>query len=424
MSLGGPGPLRLAVTGIGVVGTAFGMARYGYGLLLPDMQRDYGLNSAALGAIGAGSYAAYLLAAIVSGARARALGPRATVVGGGLLAMVGMLIAGLSHSAGVLAAGVLVGGASAGVVYPPFSDAVARLAPVARGRTLSAINCGTGYGVAIAAPIAILVGGAWREAWLAFAGCALVTTLWGAHVLPGRSAADEVDQPRAQSVRPRCARSLLLRREAVPLLAGGVVIGLGSAAYWTFAVDHLQHDGSLSVTASRAFLGVVGVASLLSTATGDLVLRFGGRRVFTTAVVLEAASLAALALAPSSLSAALVSAALFGASYNTVVAIEALWSARLYAERPSLGLAVAMAANATGLLCGPLASGALADAVGLTDVLFGGAAIVAAAALLAPRGAIVAGERTAKPAVTSHRGFDDRQDRHSEPGRVIRRRSA
>ncbi len=35
-----------------------------------------------------------------------------------------------------------------------------------RGRTLSEINCGTGYGVAFAAPIAILVGGAWREAWL------------------------------------------------------------------------------------------------------------------------------------------------------------------------------------------------------------------------------------------------------------------
>ncbi len=62
MSITAPGPLRLAVAGIGLVGTAFGMARYGYGLLLPDMQRAYGLDGAALGAIGAGSYAAYLLA--------------------------------------------------------------------------------------------------------------------------------------------------------------------------------------------------------------------------------------------------------------------------------------------------------------------------------------------------------------------------
>jgi predicted MFS family arabinose efflux permease len=393
MSVTDPGPLRLAITGIGVVGTAFGMARYGYGLLLPDMQRDYGLTGAELGAIGAGSYAAYLLAAGVSGARAHASGPRATVVAGGLLATIGMVIAGLSRSPGMLAIGVLVGGASAGAVYPPFSDAVARLAPAMRGRTLSAINCGTGYGVAFAAPISILAGGAWREAWLAFAGCALITTLWGAHVLPGRSSTLAPRRPNAPITGLRSARSLLLRRESLPLLAGGFVIGLGSAAYWTFAVDHLQHDGGLSVTASRAFLGVVGVASLLSTATGDLVRRLGGRRVFTTAVAVEAVSLALLAVAPSSLTVALTSAVLFGASYNAIVAVQALWSARLYIERPSLGLAAAMAANGIGLLCGPLASGALGDAVGLTDVLLGGGAIVAVAALLAPRQPIVTGER-------------------------------
>jgi predicted MFS family arabinose efflux permease len=140
-------------------------------------------------------------------------------------------------------------------------------------------------------------------------------------------------------------------------------------------------------------LGRGGLASLLSTFTGDLVRRLSGRVVFTGAALLEAASLAVLAIAPSSLAAAMVSAVLFGAAYNSVVAVEALWSAHLYPERPSLGLAAAMAANAAGLLCGPLASGVLADAVGLTDVLLGGAVIAAAAAALAPRIAIVAGER-------------------------------
>jgi predicted MFS family arabinose efflux permease len=393
MSVVGPGPLRLAVAGIGVVGTAFGMARYGYGLLLPDMQREYGLTGAELGAIGAGSYVAYLLAAAVSGTRARAMGPRVTVVTGGVLATVGMLIAGLSQSAGMLAIGVLIGGASAGMVYPPFSDAVARLPAARRGRTLSAINCGTGYGVAFAAPVAILAGSAWREAWLAFAGSALITTLWGAHVLPRRRSASETEQATQPSPASRSTRSLLLRRDAVPLLIGGVVIGLGSAAYWTFGVDHLQHDGGVAVGASRAFLAVVGVASLLSTATGDLVLRFGARRVFAIAVTVEACSLAILALAPSTLGAVFISAVLFGASYNAIVAVEALWSTHLYPEQPSLGLAAAMAANAIGLLCGPVVAGTLGDAIGLKDVLFGGAAIVAAAAVFAPREAILDGER-------------------------------
>lgn len=389
----GPGPLRLAFAGIGAVGTSFGMARYGYGLLLPDIQRSYRIDAATLGAIGAGSYAAYLLAATVAGARAQELGTRKTVVLGGLLATVGMVIAGLSHGPLGLAVGVLVGGASSGIVYPPFSDAVAQLPPSLRGRTLSAINCGTGYGVAIAAPIAILAGAAWRLAWLGFAACALLTTLYAARVLPGRAVGRSAPAHPASPAAPGDRGRRLIAPGAIPLLLGGLVIGLASAAYWTFAVDHLQHDGGLSIADSRWFLGVVGVASLLSTFTGDLVRRLSGRVVFTVAALLEAASLALLAIAPSSLAAAMISAVLFGAAYNSVVAVEALWSAHLYPERPSLGLAAAMAANATGLLCGPLASGVLADAVGLTDVLMGGAVIAAAAAALAPRIAIVAGER-------------------------------
>jgi predicted MFS family arabinose efflux permease len=388
-----PSPLRLAFAGIGAVGTSFGMARYGYGLLLPDIQRSYRIDAATLGAIGAGSYAAYLLAATVAGARAQELGTRTMVVLGGLLATVGMVIAGLTHGPLGLAVGVLVGGASSGIVYPPFSDAVAQLPPSLRGRTLSAINCGTGYGVAIAAPIAILAGSAWREAWLGFAACALLTTLYAARVLPGRAVRRSAPAHPASAATPGGRGRRLIAPGAIPLLLGGLVIGLASAAYWTFAVDHLQRDGGLSIADSRWFLGVVGVASLLSTFTGDLVRRLSGRVVFTGAALLEASSLALLAIAPSSLVAVMVSAMLFGAAYNSVVAVEALWSARRYPERPSLGLAAAMAANAAGLLCGPLASGALADAVGLTDVLLGGAAIAVAAAALAPRIAIVAGER-------------------------------
>ena len=39
-------PLRLASAGIGLVGASFGMARYGYGLLLPDIRRTFGLGRA------------------------------------------------------------------------------------------------------------------------------------------------------------------------------------------------------------------------------------------------------------------------------------------------------------------------------------------------------------------------------------------
>ncbi len=384
-----PGALRVATAGIGVVGVCFGMARYGYGLLLPDVRRDYGLSPALLGAVAMGSYVAYLAATALTGTIARAHARR-TAVSAGLLAAAGMAIAGFSRSPAVFVGGVLIAGASAGMAFAPFADAARSVAPAARGRVLAAISCGTGYGVALAAPIAILAGASWRSAWLAFACAALAATWWAARVLPA-------DSPRVRAgaggrERVPTWRDAVCRRSA-PLLAGGVLVGLGSSAYWTFAVDYLADAGALSATASRSFLGVVGVASILATLSGDLVGRVGAVCAYRLAACAEGVAVAGLALAPSSLAAALASAVVFGAAYNAVIAIQAIWGAHVFASRPSLGIAAVMAANGVGFALGPLGAGLLAAPVGLGAVLLLAAGLVAATGVLAPREAIVSRQR-------------------------------
>jgi predicted MFS family arabinose efflux permease len=274
--------------------------------------------------------------------------------------------------------GVLIAGASAGLAFAPFADA-ARAAPVAaRGRVLAAINCGTGYGVALAAPIAIVAGASWRSAWLAFAVVAVLATLWTAHVLPGRVAGSG-----GRGV-PYGWGAVLCRR-ALPLLASGLLIGLGSSTYWTFAVEHLTDAGGLSSAASAMFLGIVGVASVLATLAADLVSRVGPRRAFTATTVAEAGALALLALVPASLVAAIASAILFGTAYNATMAIQAIWSTHVFSRRPSLGLSAALSASGVGLLLGPLVGGLLAGRAGFGPVLLAGAGAVAAASLLGPR---------------------------------------
>ncbi|MEA2186062.1 MAG: hypothetical protein QOK16_1073 [Solirubrobacteraceae bacterium] len=356
------------------------MARYGYGLLLPDVRREYGLDPALLGAIATGSYIPYLAATALAGAFATRLGARRTAVMAGLLAAAGMIVVGVSQTTAVFAAGILVAGASAGFAFAPFSDAARAVPAAARGRVLVAINCGTGYGVALAAPIAILAGAAWRSAWLAFAGLAVLATVWAACVLPSRPG------PGASTggVR-RDLRSVLCQRRALALLTGAVLVGLGSSTYWTFGVGHLIDAGALSSAQSRIFLGIVGVASVLATLTADLMRRIGPQRTFVTMTVAEALALALLALAPLSLTAAIASAILFGTAYNATVGIQAIWSTHLFAARPSLGISAAMSANGVGLLLGPFGAGVLAGPFGLTAALLAGAAVVAAAGVLAPR---------------------------------------
>ena len=287
-----------------------------------------------------------------------------------------MLVAGLSRSPEVFAAGILVAGASAALAFAPISDAAASLASAPRARVLSAVNCATGYGVALAVPVAIAVGAGWRTAWLVFAGFALLAAAWAAWALPRRNG----------SARPAYGWSGVVCRRAVPLLACGVMIGLGSSAYWTFAVAHLQDAGALSAPASRTFLAVVGVAGILATGTGELIRALGAGRAYALLAAIEAGGIALLALAPGSLTAAFASAVMFGATYSAAVGVQAIWSSQLFSARPSLGLSATMAANGTGLMLGPVAAGAAGAATGL----LAGAAVVLASAVFRPRHDILA----------------------------------
>jgi predicted MFS family arabinose efflux permease len=380
-----PGALAVASAGIGVVGTAYGMARYGYGLLLPDIRRDYGLSTAALGAIAAGSYAAYLVGSAGVGALAGRVGLRSLVLAGGASGVLGMALAGLSTGPGLLAAGILIAGVSAAFALPPFIDAAqAYVEPERRARTLASISSGTGWGVALAAPLAIAAGSAWRSAWLAFAAVGVLATAWAVHVLPrgGRGA--------AACALPRLRLGWFVCPRSGPLLAGALLIGLGASLYWTFAVDFLVTGGVLDASSGRLFLVLVGIASIVGTGAGELVERLGSRLAFALLSWALGLSLALLALAAEAPVLAVVSGLLFGSAYNLLVAIQCFWSVRVFAGRPGTGVAAVMFILGGGLLVGPLAAGPLTGVAGMQAVFAAAAIMLALTALLAPREPVTA----------------------------------
>jgi predicted MFS family arabinose efflux permease len=374
-------PLLLASAGIGVIGASYGMARYGFGLLAPEISATFGLGHRAIGLLAAASYVAYVATSVTAGALTVRVGPRAVVGAGGVFAVTGMVIAGTAHSPGVLFAGLLVAGASAGLAFPPFSDVVAdALAPDRRGRVLSAISSGTGWGVALAAPIALLAGSGWRTAWLLFAVAAAAATAWALAVLPGRAT------PARREDVVRLSRSWFVCPRSAPLLAEGLIVGLASSVYWTFAVEHLQRPGGLSIPQSQIVLAAVGVASVGGSAGADVIGRLGARPAHVLAAVAEGAALLLVGLAPGTLATGLASAVLFGAAYNTIIAAQVLRAARVFSSRPSAGLAALMVMNALGLLAGAPLFGAIADRTGLGAVFVAGAALVLGTVVLAPRG--------------------------------------
>ena len=213
--------LRLVATGIAMVGTSFGLARYGYGLLLPDMRASFHLSNAALGAIATGSYAAYLAGTGCLAAVTGRLPSWQPVAAGGLFAVVGMLLVAIAGSPFVLAVGVLIAGASAAFAYPPFADAVAERIPEQRqGRVLALISSGTGWGVALAVAIALIAASSWRTAWVEFAAVGALSTVAAVIVLRrGRRATTDPDPL------PPLSWSWFVCPRSGPLLVGALLVG-------------------------------------------------------------------------------------------------------------------------------------------------------------------------------------------------------
>ncbi len=77
-------PRQLTTAGLLAIAVAFGFARYGYGLFVPEFRGAFGLSTEALGFIAAGAYASYLAALLVTGALVARVGLRLPVVTGGL----------------------------------------------------------------------------------------------------------------------------------------------------------------------------------------------------------------------------------------------------------------------------------------------------------------------------------------------------
>ena len=357
------------------------MARYGYGLFVPDLRADFALSTEVVGLLATGSTAAYLVATSAVAFLTTRGGPRLPVVLGALVAAAGTLMVALAEGKLILGLGVVVAGASPGLAFPPFSDAVARLIePERQDRALTLISSGTSYGVLLAGPIALLAGGAWRAAWLAFAALALVVAAWTARVLPGHG--------RSRAREPWLRTVLSVR--AGPLLAAGFLVGIAIAVYFTFAVDLVARASSLPRSAGPALLVAIGVAGIAGGLAGDLIARIGLRRALWATVAPLTLALILLPLAPASGPAVVSSALLFGVSFIGLTGVLAVWGARAFPQRPDAGLAAMLFLLFVGQLVGPALAGLVGGRYGLAPAFYLSALLVAAIGLLDPGKALPA----------------------------------
>ncbi len=361
--------LGLAVLGSGLIAITYGLARFVFGLFLPEIRADLGLDATGAGIVGALPFISFIGGILGGPAVCHRLGPRWA---GGLavgLAALGLLAIARAPGVAMLGLGVAVCGVSTGLSSPVMAQAVHRaVRPPLRGRVNAIHNAGTSLGVALGLPAMAWLLGAWRSAYLVFALLAVTGAVAAMAFLPRRPASSGAPGGFFPPLRHAQGRALA----RLSSLAGAM--GLVSGLYWVFAPDLAVHQGGLSADDSGWMWLAVGLAGLTGSAAGDLIDRLGAVPTHALALALLAGALGLAAAMPQSAGLMLLSAAVFGAAYMTLTGFYLVQGVRIMAERPALGPVMPLLATTIGQAVGSPLGGWLIDVGGYT-VAFAGFAV-------------------------------------------------
>ncbi len=376
----------LAIGSAGFIATAvsFGPARMGFGLFAPAFRESFTLTTIQMGLIASLIFFGFLCSLPFSNLLSKRAGEKAPVMLGSIAAALGFLIAAHASSGIMLALGVALAGASAGLCWVPFNDAAEQAVPEDKcAGTLSAISTGTAMGVVLTSALFLWVlfgAPEWRLAWKIFVFISLVACVVTWLALPKGPAVGRTGAP---------GQAVFLSKEASPLYAAALCFGACNAVYLSFAADYVVQSGGLpglrdQAAAAVIFIayGLFGIAGLFA---GKLERHVGIMKLLSMTFMAFTASLVMLALMPDIWFGLIVSAALHGAAVMMISAILAFWSLRLFPGNGSRGFTAALYAVALSGAAGPMLAGVLADSTSLTTALLATSLIPLSAAALFTR---------------------------------------
>jgi predicted MFS family arabinose efflux permease len=352
--------LAFVAASVAMASVTYGVGRYAYGLFLPEIRRDFALDTFTLGLIASVGTVVYLLSNIVASAIAIHFKPRTFIVIGGAVTTLGLALVGIATSASTAVEGILLAGAGAGIYTPAQFEAIeAWLLPPWKSRAMGAVNAGATPGKILTGLATFWVQSSWQHAWLAMAAVSFGVTVWNAWLLPKRAIRHD-----GMKAKQHLHFPLFTRAACIPLYGTLIVYGLLFSVYLTFAVDLVSSVGAMKSPVDKLFWPLLGIAGVTTVFTGSAVNRYGVRSLLSVSLPLCGLSYAMLALASNNPWAILGSAALFGATSIAPGTGFLVWGIRLFNERPSIGSGVVFFFLSVGTITGPILFGWMAPGLG------------------------------------------------------------
>ena len=376
--------MRLILSSMGLIAATYGLARFGYGLFLPQFQQAFDLDGATAGMIQAGSFLSYCVAALIAVPGAR--WPRLLVVCAGASASTGALAVATAPNAMVFGLGVVVAGAGAGFATPGTVGLISRkIGESRRERAQTTVNSGTGAGLVAAGLLLAGTSENWRTGWIVIAVTAMLATM--ATLTSSRFRHPHHDRPlKRQSTDDRFRPHDLLMLRRVVVIA--LFTGAGSAAVWTFG------RGALDGASPNAFPGqsysvtawvLLGAMSIVGALAARLVQRWSLGWAWSATNLAMLLGTAGVGLVPGHPAITFAAISLFGAGYTAMTGVLIIWAMRLTPRTSAASTVILFVSLALGQAAGAWFLGALRDLTSPSAIFLTAAAMGAVAIVVQPR---------------------------------------
>lgn len=366
------------LAGIFIVFSCLGLARFAFGMILPAMQAELGMNATQAGIVGSANFIGYFIG-LFAAAKFYARFGAATLISRSLLtqAVSMLLMACMPHFIWAALVFAITGffGALANIAVMTY---IAQVVPASiKGKATGIVVAGIGLAIIVSGAIVPFISlefesVSWRISWGIFALFIFLIALTSYKTLMHFSPVQGLHKGHD---------SLLLKDIMAhpPFWHTGFLFfmfGMTAIMYMTFFVTAAVHKWQVSTEISGTFWAVLGVTSLFSGPLFGIVSdKIGRYATLGILFFLQACAHGLLAFSiPSEY--LLVSAAIFGLSTWAVPSIMATLSAELFGTAHTariLGLVTLF--FGVGQMIGPLAAGIVTDMSGDFGVAFGFSAL-------------------------------------------------
>lgn len=348
-------------------------ARLAFGLILPSMRTDLGLDYQQAGLLGTVTALGYLCFVLVGGIAAARWGARLTITFGLLSVAAGFTGLSMASAYPTLLALMTLLGFGTAFSFAPMVSLLATWYPERRGLVIGFMTSGVGLGALLVGLLVPLLYGwfgesGWRVSWGSFAVAAvLVAVLVILFVRdPPRLVLEAGEKP------PSADKWQIYRNHRVLTVAAVYgIIGMTYIVQTIFMVSFMVESGHAESTAGR-YVAMLGVLSLAAGPLwGWLSDRWGRGNSLTTSMALVTLAMA-LPLASQSLLTFFLHFLLMGFSVNGMFAlIQASATDQVAPKYIPIAFSFVTVFFAAGQLVGPALAGGLIDLTGDFRFAFG-----------------------------------------------------